>query len=64
MSLKYTRVCEFGGVERQTGTVEWTTGVEYWNGAVESSGSIIFLYHGTINRCCLHMNSDFLTATW
>ena len=26
--------------------MEWTTGVEYWNGAVESSGSL-FLYHGT-----------------
>ena len=25
------RVCEFAGVERWNGTVEWTTGVEYWS---------------------------------
>ena len=24
-------VCEFAGVERWNGTVEWTTGVEYWS---------------------------------
>ena len=24
------RVCEFAGVERWNGTVEWTSGVEYW----------------------------------
>ena len=29
------RECEFAGVERQTGTVEWTTGVEYWTGLLE-----------------------------
>ena len=27
--------CEFAGVERRTGTVEWTTGVEYWTGLLE-----------------------------
>ena len=30
-------VCEFGGVERWNGTVEWTTGVEHW--------SVEFLFH-------------------
>ena len=28
-------VCEFGGLERWNGTVEWTTGVEYWTGLLE-----------------------------
>ena len=27
--------CEFGGVERWNGTVEWTTGVDYWTGLLE-----------------------------
>ena len=26
---------EFGGLERWNGTVEWTTGVEYWTGLLE-----------------------------
>ena len=29
------REYEFAGVERQTGRVEWTTGVEYWTGLLE-----------------------------
>ena len=25
------RVCEFGGLEWWNGTVEWTTGLDYWS---------------------------------
>ena len=31
----FTGECEFAGVERPTGTVEWTTGVEHWIGLLE-----------------------------
>ena len=30
-SLQKDWVCEFAGVERWNGTVEWSTGLEYWN---------------------------------
>ena len=32
---KRKREYEFGGLERWNGTVEWTTGVEYWTGLLE-----------------------------
>ena len=31
----YVGEYEFGGLERWNGTVEWTTGVEYWTGLLE-----------------------------
>ena len=27
----WRRVCEFGGLERWNGTVEWSTGLDYWS---------------------------------
>ena len=34
-SLTSIREYEFCGLERWNGTVEWTTGVEYWTGLLE-----------------------------
>ena len=33
--MKESGEYEFGGLERWNGTVEWTTGVEYWTGLLE-----------------------------
>ena len=29
--ISHSWVCEFGGVERWNGTVEWSTGLDYWS---------------------------------
>ena len=43
------RVCELGGLERWNGTVEWTTGVEYWTGLLECHAHRCILYQ--CNSC-------------
>ena len=34
-------VCEFAGVERWNGTVEWTTGVEHWTGVLVAISDLV-----------------------